>query len=305
MLLEKYLLEKDVDEGLKDVVLALSTAVKRISYEIKISDGAKAGSTNSSGEDQLAMDILADNIVKEELLNCSAAGLMASEEQESDVNVGDGQYAVAHDPLDGSSLLDVNFAVGTICSIYKADNFIGLTGRDQKAAVVACYGPSTGLFITVGDGTAYFVLNDDSDFKLKVDHMRIAENGKNFAPGNLRAAAKNEGYYNLLQHWMKEQYKLRYSGGFVPDVGHILHKGKGVFTYPAYEDMPKGKLRLLFECAPIAFIVEQAGGLSSDGHRSILDITVEELHQRTPIHVGSREEVKLAEKYLNYKDGAE
>jgi len=102
-----------------------------------------------------------------------------------------------------------------------------------------------------------------------------------------------------MDYWMNEQYKLRYSGGMVPDINHILLKGKGVFTYPGYEDQPNGKLRLLYECAPMAFLVEQAGGRATNGKERILDLEVEELAQRTPIFIGSENEVKKVEEILN------
>lgn len=120
-----------------------------------------------------------------------------------------------------------------------------------------------------------------------------------FAPGNLRACASRKSYLDLLNYWAEQQYTLRYSGGMVPDVGQILLKGKGIFTYPGYDEQPDGKLRLLYECAPMAMIMEQAGGKAvNDKGERILDLKIENLLQRTPILIGSAAEVDRALKYL-------
>ena len=120
-----------------------------------------------------------------------------------------------------------------------------------------------------------------------------------FAPGNLRATKFREDYVKLMDYWMREQYTLRYSGGMVPDINQILLKGKGVFTYPAYEETPQGKLRLLFECNPMSLLMEQAGGKSTDGEgKRVLEKELTEISQRTPILVGAKGEVEKAEEYL-------
>ncbi|MFA6436556.1 MAG: fructose-bisphosphatase class I, partial [Candidatus Gracilibacteria bacterium] len=122
--------------------------------------------------------------------------------------------------------------------------------------------------------------------------------GKMFAPGNLRAVADRADYLELVRWWMEQGYTLRYSGGMVPDINQILLKGKGIFSYPGYSEAPQGKLRLLFECAPMAYLLEQAGGAGSDGTMPILDKTIESIHQRTPVYLGSKEEVKRCEERL-------
>jgi len=122
---------------------------------------------------------------------------------------------------------------------------------------------------------------------------------KNFAPGNLRAVKDNPKYKDLVDHWMMEGYTLRYSGGMVPDLNHILTKGQGVFTYPPYPPKyPEGKLRLLFECNPMSFLMEQAGGAASTGEGAVLDVKVKDVHQRTPIFIGSKKEVDKAVEML-------
>lgn len=297
MRLEEYLSQASLDQGLVDTLLALSDSVLEISDAILESDDEKAGTENTSGEDQLKLDVISNDIVKEVLIDVDAVGLVASEEMEDEENIGEGEYAVIHDPLDGSSLLDVNLAVGSIFGVYKTKTFIGVTGREQKAAMLGVYGPRTAIFLTVGNGTHYFVLNGEGDFVLHRENVQVSE-GKMFAPGNLRAAKSRSDYAELVNYWMMEQYTLRYSGGMVPDVGQILLKGKGIFSYPGYEDAPNGKLRLLYECAPMAFLMEEAGGAASNGKIPILDVEATELAQRTPIFIGSKDEVKRCEDTL-------
>ncbi len=121
---------------------------------------------------------------------------------------------------------------------------------------------------------------------------------KIFAPGNLRACGSEEWYVKLLEHWAKNDYTLRYSGGMVPDVNQILKKGCGVFTYPGYAEKPQGKLRLLYECAPMAFLMEQAGGDGVSNKGRILDISIEKLDQRTPVFLGSKKEIALVQSFM-------
>lgn len=296
--LKEYLRDSGVVSELATVVLALAECVKEIAEVIKTDKGEKVGSENSFGEEQVTMDVKSDQIVTDGMRKTGVVGLVASEEMDEEMKIGEGQYAVASDPLDGSSLVDVNLAVGSIFGIYKTDTFYGRTGNDQVAAMIGVYGPRTAVFLTVREGTAYFVLNANGEFLLQKDNLKIEEKGKMFAPGNLRAGAEREDYVQLLNYWVKEQYQLRYSGGMVPDIGQILLKGKGVFAYPGYSEQPDGKLRVLYECAPMALIVEQAGGVASDGQQDILGKRVESLSQRTPIFIGSKEEVEICNKFL-------
>ncbi len=121
-----------------------------------------------------------------------------------------------------------------------------------------------------------------------------------FAPGNLRACSDPnvKWYVDLMQFWLSNDYILRYSGGMVPDVNQILKKGGGIFTYPGYSEMPQGKLRLLYECAPMAFLMEQAGGVAFSADGEILDLNIEKIDQRTPIFIGSKKEVELVQSYF-------
>ncbi|MEK7085556.1 MAG: class 1 fructose-bisphosphatase, partial [Patescibacteria group bacterium] len=282
--LEVYLNSLKIDNNLNKIILTLSRAVKEISKIIRTASAGKAGTKNVYGEEQLALDVVSNKIVIDELKKNFLVGLIASEELPTEEKFGKGEYAVCFDPLDGSSLVDVNFSVGSIFGIYKAKSFIGVKGDDQLASLIAVYGPRTTILMTVKKGVQEFMLDGD-EFILTKENIKVGE-GKVFAPGNLRACSDRKDYLDLLNYWCKEQYTLRYSGGMVPDINHILVKGKGIFTYPGYSEAPNGKLRLLFECAPMSLIMEQAGGVSTDGKIRILDKVLENLEQRTPILLG-------------------
>jgi len=297
MNISEYLDSKNVEKDLKKLIFSLCDSVKDIADLIRTDRGAKLDSENSHGDEQVEMDVLSDEIVTKHLTESGVVGLVASEEREEEFSVGDGVYAVAHDPLDGSSLIDVNLSVGSIFGIYKADTFHGVSGDDQIAAMLGVYGPRTSIFVSVADGVAYFVL-DDGKFVLHRDNLSVSEEGRMFAPGNLRACSDRSEYLELLNYWAKEKYKLRYSGGMVPDIGQILLKGEGIFTYPGYGDTPDGKLRLLFECAPMAFIMEQAGGFATDCNVRIMEKIVNSLDQKSAIFIGSKNEVETVEKFL-------
>jgi len=297
--LKQYLSDLEVDVGLGLTCLALAHAVKEIAEVIRRDRGEKAGTKNIYGEEQVQMDVQSNQIVLEKLEATGVVGLVASEEMEDELKMPLGSYAVAHDPLDGSSLVDVNLAVGSIFGIYQTETLYGVKGDDQVGALLGVYGPKTAIFLTVRQGVAYFVLDEQGDFILDRDHLKIAEEAKMFAPGNLRACSEREDYLALLDHWAKSKYKLRYSGGMVPDVGQILLKGGGIFSYPGYGTEPDGKLRLLMECAPMALIAEQAGGAATDGKMRILEKKVDILERRTPIFIGSKAEVALCEKFLS------
>lgn len=294
-----YLDQTGICLELKSVLCSLKDAVKKISFEIKTANACKAGSTNVYGEDQLALDVLADKIIQDELKKNPNVGLLASEELPDEIKIKDAPFAVCYDPLDGSSLVDVNLAVGSIFGVYKTGTFIGSKGDEMLTSMIAVYGPRTTIVLTVKKGTVEFCLNANENFALTNDNIQITNKKKMFAPGNLRACKTEPKYTKLMDYWMKNEYTLRYSGGMVPDINQILIKGQGVFTYPGVKEAPNGKLRLLFECAPISLLVEQASGKSTNGKKRILDITADELSQKTPIFIGAKEEVSIAEKFLN------
>lgn len=296
--------EAEVPMSLRQCIAAITHSVEEIAETIRTASTGKEGTKNVYGEEQLALDVLSDRLVAEHLEDSGVVSGYASEEREgmTTLNNGEGPYTVVSDPLDGSSLVDVNMAVGSIFGIYPKGSVLGRTGQDQLAAAIAVYGPRTTIVLSVGN-TAKLVTPIEctlypEGFFVTREHLTVSASGHYFAPGNLRATAQREDYAVLMQGWMRDQYTLRYSGGMVPDVNHILLKGKGVFTYPGYPEAPQGKLRLIFECAPMAFIMEHAGGLATDGETSILQKPIQKIDQRTPIYLGSTEEVRRVEQAL-------
>lgn len=299
-LLDTYLYEQGAPDDLRHLINYIARAGKYISHAIQIGDDlGLAGSNNASGEDQLALDVLSDKLIEDNLMICRLVSTAISEEKDIPVHCkckGEdcmAKYSVAYDPLDGSSLVDANLSIGSIFSIVAGDGFVGKTGRDQVAALYIVYGPRTTLTYTIGKGTHEFTLNDVGEFELTDEAIKLESSAKHFAPGNLRAITQNEKYKAIVHRYMDEQYTLRYSGGMAPDINHMLVKREGIFMYPAFPPKyPNGKLRLLFECNPFSFIVEQAGGASHTGKIPVMDVEIAEPHQRTPIFVGSKEEVE-------------
>lgn len=292
--LEKSECEKNLQKLIGEII---PEAVHHVRVAISNQKGELAGSENVYGEKQLALDVQANQIVLDALQKSGLVSSAASEEMEDIVIPNSSKddkakFTVVFDPLDGSSLVDVNFAVGSIFGIYPSGDLIGKTGDEQLAACYAVYGPHTTFVLTIKKGVHEFRLADDGNFYLTKEDLRISEESKYFAPGNLRAAAEREDYLKLVNEWIKKGLTLRYSGGMVPDINHILLKGSGIFTYPGYSKAPQGKLRLLFECNPFALLVEQAGGVATDGKERILSQKITELHQRTPIFIGSKQVVK-------------
>lgn len=298
MKLQEYLKDTGIADDLQTLMLALSAASIEIAEAICGGNTSYAASTNAMGEKQLALDLQANNIIERILKDSGLVAAYSSEELEMIHQCdGEGRYAVTYDPLDGSSLVDVNFAVGTIFGVYEGDEFLGRTGDEQVASMFAVYGPRTTIVLTVKQGTCEFLFNG-KEFVLAKHKLAVKEEATTFAPGNLRAAKFEKKYLALLNDWCEKQYTLRYSGGMVPDVNHIFIKEQGVFTYPGYVEAPEGKLRLLYECAPMALLMEQAGGSATDGKQRILAKKVEQLHQRTPIFIGSSKEVERVVSFL-------
>mmetsp|Transcript_28592 Transcript_28592/g.46340 ORF Transcript_28592/g.46340 Transcript_28592/m.46340 type:complete len:391 (+) Transcript_28592:92-1264(+) len=298
-LLEDFL-NVECDETLKKVLTDLADAIRTISYKVRTASCSATSCFNSFGDEQLAVDVLADNLLFDALRRCGVV-YAASSEEVSDVVVLNeaGSYSVAFDPLDGSSIIDTNFAVGTIFGVWPGKELVGVTGRQQVAAGVGIYGPRTQLMLTVKNGTHEFLLEQDGSWVHAKEIYEIGP-GKLFAPGNLRATMDNPGYAALVDYWLKEKYQLRYTGGMVPDVNQILIKGRGVFCNPASEKAP-AKLRVLYEVAPLGLLIENAGGATSEGTTSVLDIKILTTEQRSQVCYGYKDEVKRFEEYLSGK----
>lgn len=289
----EFLQKQGANVELAELIVEVADACAKIAGIIVETSTGYAGSKNQFGEDQVAMDVASEKILEDHLKSCPFVGAVGSEElDEVKIFREDGMYSVFYDPLDGSSLIDVNFAVGTIVGIYPGTNVVGMTGREQVAALFAVYGPRTTIMVSTGNGVHEFIWKNGA-WVLKKEFIRIGDTEKKyFSPGNLRVASENEDYSALVGEYIKEKYTLRYSGGMVPDINHILIKGHGIFSYPGSVKMPNGKLRLLFECAPMAFLMEQVGGSASDGETDILDVIILGMDQRTPIFIGTTEEVE-------------
>jgi len=294
-----HLMKNNIEMGLASIIYEVGVASKYIVHAMRTGDLGLAGTSNLYGEQQLALDVLADEIIKDRLDHTGQVKSFASEEMDSILifeRKGPKKYSVVVDPLDGSSLVDVNLAVGTIVGIYKGDELLQ-AGRNLVGAVYVVYGPRTTLVYSVGKGVHEFTLNSLGEYVLTNENIQMVSSKKIYSPGGTRNDY-TEQHKNFIEYLENKGYKLRYSGGFVPDINQILLKGGGLFTYPATQSSPKGKLRLLFELNPMAFIIENAGGLASNGFMPILDIKPQKIDQREPIYIGSKEEVLLAENYL-------
>jgi fructose-1,6-bisphosphatase I len=286
-----------------DAVGLAGRAIARHVRRARIDDVlGEAGATNVQGEAQQKLDILADDLLLHCLKATPSVAVYASEEREEPVVIrprsGGGELCVLADPLDGSSNIDVAVSVGTIFSVLRNDQPDGETaaavlqpGSRQLAAGYILYGSSVVMVLALDDGVDMFVLDPDlGDFVLVKEQVRI--------PAEKKIYSINEAYVNGFEAglraylaWAHESgYAARYIGSMVADVHRTLLKG-GVFIYPATDKAPEGKLRLLYEGSPMAFIVERAGGAAAAASGRILDVAPNALHQRTPVILGSSQEV--------------
>jgi fructose-1,6-bisphosphatase I len=302
--LRRYLRETGADRDLTRIICEIANASKYIINAIRTGDLGVAGTSNLYGEEQLALDVLSDRIIQKRLMYSGVIAKMASEEVDEVVEVtvpNNGRYSIAFDPLDGSSLVDVNLAVGTIVSIYEGDNLLR-PGRNQVAALYVLYGPRTTMVVSTGKGVHEFAMNQLMEFDLVQENIQLEGPAKIYAPGGLRSKY-TKGTLAFVRSLEASGTKLRYSGGFVPDINQVLIKGGGIFLYPHLTDNPQGKLRLLYELNPMAFLVEQAGGAASNGKQRILDLIPENLDQCAPVFIGTREAVEFAEHCIREEEG--
>jgi len=297
--LRRHMWMEGVEVELRRLIWQIAVVGKYISAKIHESNRKLAGFKNVYGDEQLALDRISDEILKSQLKFSGFVREYASEELEDIVKIGTGKekYIVTADPLDGSSLVDTNLAIGTIIGIHK-DSILDSGRKTMVAALYITYGPLITMIYSAGKGTHEFVLDREGEYVLSQENIRLKEKGSIFSPGGLRRDWTPE-HLKFIEQLEKDGYKLRYSGGFVPDINQILIKKGGVFTYPALKKSPQGKLRLLFELQPMAFIMEQAGGLATDGHQDILSLKVENVNQLSPIYIGSVTEVQMAKKMLS------
>ncbi|KAI9102103.1 hypothetical protein K1719_023613 [Acacia pycnantha] len=299
--LEEFLTKATPDKGLIRLLVCMGEALRTISFKVKTASCGGTQCVNTFGDEQLAVDLLANTLLFDALKHSHFCKYACSEEvpelQDMEGPV-EGGFSVAFDPLDGSSIVDTNFTVGTIFGVWPGDKLTGVTGRDQAAAAMGIFGPRTTYVLALKDypGTHEFLLLDEGKWQHVKETTDIGE-GKLFSPGNLRATYDNPKYDELINYYVKEKYTLRYTGGMVPDVNQIIVKEKGIFTNVT-SPSAKAKLRLLFEVAPLGFLIEKAGGFSSDGHQSVLDKVINNLDERTQVAYGSKNEIIRFEETL-------
>jgi fructose-1,6-bisphosphatase I len=308
-----------VPEGLQELLLALANTCSTLSHEV--AQGAligllgSAGTGNVQGEVQQKLDVIANDLLIAGVQSCQSLAGLASEEMELPLKVqGVGDYLLLFDPLDGSSNIDVNVSIGTIFSILKKqdpaaplqDSDFLISGRHQVAAGYVVYGPQTTMALTMGDGVVMFTLNKMSDeFVLIKDAVTIAHSTKEFAINMSNMRHWSEPVRRYVEECLAgsagvrdKDFNMRWIASMVADVHRVMTRG-GVFMYPWDQREPgkPGKLRLMYEANPMSFLVEQAGGASTNGSEPILDIQPRDLHERVSIMLGSREEVELIQKY--------
>ncbi len=275
----------------------------------------KIGNQNASGEEVQKLDILADQLLQSCLHNSGKCCGIASEENNNFVSIEGSQsanYIVVFDPLDGSSNIDVNVSIGTIFGIYRrlssandSCNFQDFTrtGAEQVAAGYILYGSSTMFVYTTGQGVNGFTLETSiGEFCLSHPDIRIPT-GRTYSVNYAKFAHFHTGIRNFIGDCVQRGMEFRYVGSMVADVHRTLIKG-GIFMYPAINNYPNGKLRLLYECNPLAFIMEQAGGKASNGSERIMDLPLRELHQRTPVFIGSSALVERLEQHIAQAESA-
>lgn len=296
--LRRHMWMAGVEMELRRLIWQIAVTGKYISAKIHESNRKLAGFQNIYGEDQLSLDRGADEIMKTQLQFSGFVREYASEEQDSVIPIGKGgeKYFITADPLDGSSLVDTNLAIGTIIGIHQ-EAVLGRGRNSMVAALYITYGPLMTMVYSAGKGAHEFVLNREGEYVLSHENIEFNEKGSIYSPGGLRKDW-TAGHLKFMEYLEEKGYKLRYSGGFVPDINQVIIKKGGIFTYPALKKEPQGKLRLLFELQPMAFIVEQAGGRATNGYEDILSLTVTDLGQRSPIYIGSRFEVEKATEFL-------
>jgi len=261
-----------------DAVAAEAPAIRRLLSDRRGYEGEE----NPSGERQLAADVAADRRLADRLGDLDAVGAYASEERDDPVDTGTG-YAVAVDPLDGSSNLTANGPVGTVVGVYDGD--LPATGRDLVGAGYVLYGPRTTMTVARDGSVTESVVTADGRETLTED-VTLPDEPTVYGFGG--GVSAWQPAFTEYAESVRRELKLRYAGALVADVNQVVTNG-GVFAYPALSGRPAGKLRLQFEANPIAHVVEAAGGLSSTGHGSILDVEPTGLHQRVPVHVGNRD----------------
>ena len=276
--------------------------IKAVAFEIdnaiKTSDLGYSDSENSSGEDQLKLDVQSDIIIEKAFASVTVVKNLVSEEKEGVLELNEGgKYTICYDPLDGSSLVDVNLSVGSIFGIYEGE----LKAENLVASAYVVYGPRIELMIATKGEAPMLSRVIGGEFK-EIGLVTMQGKGKLNAPGGTQ---QNWCDYHktFIDDLFAEGYRLRYSGGMVPDLHQIMLKGGGLFSYPGTSDKPHGKLRQLFEVIPFAFMYEQAGGqaINNKGMR-LMELVPSHPHDTSPCFFGSNYEVEALKKAYGIKN---
>jgi fructose-1,6-bisphosphatase I len=320
-IMEQESLHPEATGQLSNLLYDIALAAKIINSHVRMAGLADilgtAGHSNVHGEIVQKLDDFANETMQHALLHTGRVCLVASEEDEQPVQVPDGwptgPYVVLYDPLDGSSNIDVNVSIGTIFSVQRRHSVrLGAgtvddclqAGRRQVAAGYVLYGSSTMMVYTTGQGVHGFTLDPTlGEFLLSHPNIRTPAVGKYYSVNESHFPKWDRRVQAVVNRWKGTDgngagKNSRYIGSLVADFHRNLMAG-GVFGYPGDLTNPGGKLRLLYEAAPLALLCQQAGGYASDGARSILDIEPESLHQRTPLFIGSKDDVLMAEQLLS------
>jgi len=306
---------------LSSLINSIRLAAKVVNHEVNkaglVDILGNAGEVNIQGENQQKLDVYANQVFIQTLINRNIVCGIASEEEDDFITINSqdenhqNKYVVLIDPLDGSSNIDVNVSVGTIFSIYRRITPVGTPvtlkdflqkGNQQVAAGYVIYGTSTMIVYTTGAGVNGFTLNPAiGTFYLSHPNMEFPKDGKIYSVNEGNYIHFPQGVKNYIKYCQMEEgdrpYTSRYIGSLVSDFHRNMIKG-GIYLYPKSSQNEAGKLRLLYECNPMAFIAEQAGGKASDGFTRILDIEPTELHQRVPFFCGSKNMVEKAEEFM-------
>ena len=324
--LGEFIIENQVDfkyssGELSRLLNSIRLAAKVVNHEVNkaglVDILGAAGETNVQGEDQQKLDVYANEVFIKTLINREIVCGIASEEEDNFITIqgrnkkNDNKYVILIDPLDGSSNIDVNVSVGTIFSVYRRvtpegtpvtlEDFLQ-PGNKQVAAGYVVYGTSTMLVYTTGNGVNGFTLNPAiGTYYLSHPNMKFPEAGHIYSVNEGNYIHFPQGVKDYIKYCQREEddrpYTSRYIGSLVSDFHRNLIKG-GIYIYPSTSKNPNGKLRLLYECNPMAYMAEQAGGVASNGFQRILDIEPTMLHQRVPFFCGNKEMVNKAEEFM-------
>ncbi|MEM9448960.1 MAG: class 1 fructose-bisphosphatase [Cyanobacteria bacterium P01_E01_bin.6] len=304
---------QDLSALMNRIALAGKMIARRLTRAGLVEDALGfTGRTNVQGEAVKRMDVFANQVFISVLKQSGMVCRLASEEMEKPYYIPEncplGRYTLLYDPIDGSSNVDINLNVGSIFAIRRQEgddldqtaSDLLQDGHKQIAAGYILYGPSTMMVYSIGHGVHAFTLDPSlGEFILSAENIQIPSNGPIYSVNEGNFWQWDESIRNYARYMHRhEGYSARYSGALVGDFHRILFQG-GVFLYPGTVKKPEGKLRLLYEAAPLAYLAEQAGGASSDGSRTIMDVVPGELHQRVPLFIGSRENVELVESFIS------